>query len=181
MSSAAFKALAKTLISEGDAALLETVELEPQPLKQGDKSPSYANKALASGSGFIDGWREWERTLRLNVARHRAIKSNHEELILVEPPMFPIDAATAAVKAVIATESPLAGEILIDKARWNAIDVLQGFDYFGRDSIFAYLLKLILLERQEKFKTEEGFTEYKSLYASILGSAQSGTRVGEPK
>jgi hypothetical protein len=45
---------------------------------------------------------------------------------------------------------------------------------FDRSTIYAYLLKLMILERRASFKTEIGFTEYKSLYASILESAQSG-------
>jgi hypothetical protein len=168
MSSSAFKELAKSLLDETDAALMELIDLDPQPLKGGDEGPSYADNAPASGSDFIDRWREWERTLRLNLARHRSIKTKRDNSAPVEPPVFPADAAAAAVKAVVAVDSPLEGEILIDKARWNAIEVLQGGDYFGRNTIFAYLLKLILLERRASFKTDVGFAEYKSLYASIL-------------
>ena len=174
MSSLAFKELAKTLLDEGDAALMDLLDLDPQPLKAGEEGPSYADNAHASGSDFIDRWREWERTLRLNLARHRSIKTKRENSAPVEPPVFPADAAAAAVKAVVATESPLDGEILIDKARWNAIEVLQGGDYFDRNTIFAYFLKLVLLERRASFKTDAGFAEYKSLYASIL------ERVNEP-
>jgi hypothetical protein len=176
MSSGAFKDLAKSLLSEHDAALMDFITLDPQPLKSGEEEGvSYADNAAASGSDFIDRWREWERSLRLNLARHRSIKTRREGGAPVEPPIHPADAAAAAVKAVAATESPLEAEILIDKARWSAIDYLQGIDYFDRNTIFAYLLKLILLERRASFKAEEGFAEYKSLYASILD------RVGEPK
>ena len=174
MSSGAFRDLAKSLLIGQDAALLDLVDLDPQPLKAGDESAAYADNAPASGSDFIDRWREWERSLRLNMARHRAIKTKRENGAPVEPPIHPADAAAAAVKAVVATESPLDAEILIDKARWNAIEYLQGIDYFDRNTIYAYLLKLILLERRASFKTEEGFAEYKSLYASILDSAQGG-------
>ena len=179
MSSAAFKELAKSLLDESDAALMDLIDLDPQPLKSGEEGPSYADNSPASGSDFIDRWREWERTLRLNLARHRSIKTKRENSAPVEPPVFPSDAAAAAVKAVVAVESPLEGEILIDKARWNAIEVLQGGDYFSRNTIFAYLLKLILLERKASFKTDVGFAEYKSLYASILDRAHESA--GESK
>jgi hypothetical protein len=186
MSSAAFRDLAKSLLDGQDAALLDMVGLEPAPANSGE-GPAYADNAPASGSEFIDRWREWERGLRLNMARHRAIKTKRENGAPVEPPIHPADAAAAAVKAVVATESPLEAEILIDKARWNAIEYLQGIDFFDRNTIYAYLLKLILLERRASFKTEEGFAEYKSLYASILASAEKGglgeqaSPVGEPK
>jgi hypothetical protein len=100
----------------------------------------------------------------------------------VEPPAHPADAAVAAVKAAAAAESPLEAELLLDKARWDAIEVLQGINYFDRNTIYAYLLKLFLLERREAFQVEEGFTEYKSLYATILDSVRSGdSPVGEAK
>ena len=181
MSSAAFRDLAKSLLDDRDTALMDLIDLAPPPLTSAEASadaaaaPSYADNAPASGSDFIDRWREWERSLRLNMARHRAIKTKRENGAPVEPPIHPADAAAAAVKAVVATESPLDAEILIDKARWNAIEYLQGIDYFDRNTIYAYLLKLIILERRASFKTEEGFAEYKSLYATILDRAQ-----GEP-
>ena len=178
MSSAAFKELARSLIDEDDAALMDLIDLDPQPLKAGDEGPSYADNAPASGSDFIDHWREWERALRLNLARHRSIKTKRENASVVEPPAFPVDAAATASRAVASVDSPLEGEILIDKARWNAIEALQGNDYFDRNTIFAYLLKLMLLERRASFKTDVGFAEYKSLYASILDSVES---VGEFK
>jgi hypothetical protein len=182
MSSAAFRDLARPLLSGEDAALLDLVNLDPQPPGTGEEGVSYADNAPSCGSEFIDRWREWERSLRLNVARHRAIKTKRENGAPVEPPVFPADAAAVAVKAVVATESPLEAEILIDKARWAAIDVLQGIDYFDRSTIYAYLLKLMILERRASFKTEIGFAEYKSLYASILESAQSGVSpAGEHK
>jgi hypothetical protein len=179
MSSAAFKTLAKSLLDEEDSNLMECLYLDPDPYKSGDEGPSYAVNALSTGCGFIDDWREWERTLRLNIAKHRAIKIKRETGAPIEPPMFPADAVSTAVKAVVGTESPLDAEILIDRARWNAVEVLAGSDNFHRNAIFAYFLKLVLLERRESFNTEVGFAEYKSLYASILESEQHS--VGELK
>jgi hypothetical protein len=72
-------------------------------------------------------------------------------------------------------DSPLEAEIFLDKARWSALEQFQGIAYFNENTIYAYLLKLQLMERRLAFKTEEGFAEYKTLYASILENA------GEPK
>ena len=171
MSSAEFKLLAETLMDADDADLLEHLFLDPDP--------TYTEHGHSTGSRFIDGWREWERTLRLNMARHRSLKLKRENVAMEEPPAFPVDAAAAAVKAVVATESPLEGEILIDRARWRAIDILAGRDIFHRNAIYAYYLKLLILERRQSFNAELGFAEYKSLYASIIERAQHS--VGEPK
>ena len=159
MSPEAFRELAMSLLDEEDAALLDTLGPGLKP-----EDPS------SSGSEFIDKWREWERILRLNLVKHRAGKLKREAPAS-DPPALPSDAASAAAKAV--QESPLEGEIIIDKARWNAIDtLLEGSGPFDRDAVFAYMLKLIILNRQALFQTERGFSEYKSLYASIL--EQSG-------
>jgi len=178
MSPEAFKELARPLMSEEDAVLLDMVNLDPQPFGAG----SYTDKIPSSGSDFIDNWREWERVLRLNLAKHRVLKVKREGAITAEPPVIPADAVSAAFRAIAVTESPLEAETLLDKARWNAIDMLQGIDYFDCNTLLAYLLKLLILERSALFQTERGFSEYKSLYASILDGVQTGTSVaGESK
>jgi len=182
----AYKDLVRPMLSTEDAAFLDMVSLDPQPViaaLEGHRAGglTYAENAPACGSDFIDGWREWERTLRLNLARSRAIKAKREGTPTAEPPVVPADAATAATRA-LAEESPLEAEITLDKARWSAVDSLLGVTYFDRNVIFAYLLKLLILQRRASFQTETGFAEYKSLYAAILDGAQSGTsRVGESK
>ena len=195
MSSAAFRELCSTLVDPVDMKLLETLEIDPVPLKPvadgpmvslrkvmaEAEDPSYANYQAPSGCEFIDRWRDWERTLRLTLAKHRAIKAKREDAAPVEPPIFPADAVSVAVKAAVGTENPLEAEILINKARWGAIDISLSGDYFDRNTIFAYLLKLILLERHELFQVEAGFNEYNSLYSSILEKAQSDKPLGVSK
>jgi len=159
MTPEAFRELATPLLDGCDAALLDA-------LGSGLKPPSGAAAEVSSGSDFIDGWREWERILRLNLVKYRGAKLKREAPA-TEPPVLPSDAVSAASKA--AQESPLEGELTIDRARWHAIDtLLEGSGPFDRNVVFAYLLKLIILNRQALFQTERGFSEYKSLYASIL-------------
>ena len=183
MSSSAFKELAKTAIDSGDAQLLDSVSLDPGPLQPGDEG-TVADKIPTSGSAFIDNWRDWERTLRLHLAKQRAVKLKRESTsrVSVELPVFPADAVAAATKTISASESPLEVEILLDKARWSAIEEFQGTNHFSSNTVFAYFLKLLLLERRSLFKTEEGYDEYNSLYNSILEGVQSGiSPVGEYK
>ena len=181
MSSSEFKDLAESLMSEGDAALMRHLSLEPVPVFSKDEDPSTASVTGGSSTGckFIDDWQDWERTLRFSCAKRRAVKLNREKDIPADFSGTSLDAAGVALKVMTGTVSPLEGEIIIDKARWDAIEALAGSDYFDRNSIFAYFLKLLLLERRQSFDTEEGFTEYKTLYASIMESGQQS--VGEPK
>ena len=180
ISSEEFRAMAMPLLSDEDASLLDILGLDPQPHDSNIPGPSYAEQFTPSGSDFIDGWREWERALRLNLAKQRFSRLKRQgDTGLAEPPTSPVDAVATAAKAV--NETPYEGEITIDKARWSAIEALQGNDYFYRNTIFAYFLKLLILERYALFKTETGFSEYKLLYTSILESANTGASpTGEP-
>ena len=171
MSSDAFKALAESNLGEEDLVYLEDLSLDPCS-GQSKEGNAYAESAPSTGCDFLDGWREWERTLRLNLAKHRAIHLKRENVTNTEPPLMPQDAAGAAIKAVTGDGNALEGELLIDKARWNAIDSLAGIDMFDRNNVYAYFLKLLLLERREAFKTDKGFSEYQSLYAEIIESSQ---------
>jgi len=168
MSSEEFKALALSVLDENDSSFFNLISIDPDPEKA---EPSYKEATPATGCEFIDNWREWERTFRLNLAKQRAHHLKRE-LSSIEPPVMPADAALIASKAVSGDYSPLEAEFLIDKARWNAIVEIAGFEYFSLSHVLAYYLKLLLMERRASFNNEKGISEYKSLYASILGKAQ---------
>jgi hypothetical protein len=152
MRSSAFIDLCKTKLSSKDAKLLNWCALDL--VDEGNTNVP-----------FIDSWRSWERTLRLQLARFRKEKLKREGAS-IEPPEYPSD-AVAVAKAAVNIESPLEAELFLDEARWRAIEAFQGVDYFNENVIYAYLLKLRLLERKALFKAEEGFNEYKTLYAAI--------------
>jgi hypothetical protein len=179
MTSSAFRELARGQLDAEDGALLTALSLDPQlPGPSGrpapSEGPSYAVIPPATGCDFVDRWRDWERALRLNLARLRASRIKREGGAPVDPPVVPADAANAAQQALALSESPLEAEMLLDKARWSAIEQIQGIAYFDRNTIYAYLLKLLIMERYASFKAETGFAEYKSLYASILENAGAG-------
>ena len=178
MSSEEFKELAVALLQKCDADIISNISNIIK--SSGDaEEPAFNEKAPSTGNFFMDKWLDWERTLRQNIARERAIKLKRRDAAKLEPPVFPADAAQAAIKVAIGDGSPLDKEIMLDKVRWNAVESLAGNDYFHRNSVFAYYLKLLLLERKLSFNAEKGFAEYKSLYASIVKSAQ--TSLGDTK
>jgi hypothetical protein len=161
MSSAHFRELAKQALSPGDGALLDLFTL----------NPFGAPKNGAASCPFLDQWREYEKSLRLNLAKYRGAKIKRE--LPADVPDYPADAAAAA-KAAAAMDSPLEAELFLDESRWRAVDLFQGLNYFDRNTVYAYLLKLLLLERRACFRTEEGFAEYKGLYAAVMEAAGSG-------
>jgi hypothetical protein len=170
VSSAAFREDCINFLNAEDRAQLDSCTFDI-PASLPSSLPPLPGESSPPSSEFIKAWREWERSLRLNLVRYRSQRLKRETQ--GNAPDYPIDAVEAA-KAATAQDSPLEAEIILDKARWNAIERLRGLDNFGSEMIFAYLLKLVLMERRMSFKTEEGFMEYKTLYASIAGSAENG-------
>jgi hypothetical protein len=192
MSSAAFRELARTSLESADAVWLDACAFGGAGAAAGASPAAGAVAATGAAVGaeqsdmpeFFRRWKEWEEVLRLNLARARAAKARRELALTV--PDYPADAAAAA-KTAAAMDSPLEAEIFLDQARWKALEEFQGIDYFSRNTIYAYLLKLLLLERRACFKLEEGRAQYKGLYASVMEAAGSGfhgaqgASSGEPK
>jgi hypothetical protein len=170
MGSGEFRELCAGLMTPSDAALLDRCVLSPSP----ESFPE------PTASALIDSWLAWERALRLHLAKARAGRLKRDASQLPEAPADPLDAAALA-KNVLAIESPLEAEQALDRARWTAIESFQGFDYFGRDTAYAYLLKLLILERKALFRVDEGFAEYKAIYASVMEAAPTSIASGEPK
>ena len=170
MSSKKFKELANSQLSREDSSFLKHLSLDidgyADPELNGADTANFEN-IKTTGCEFVDKWKEWERTLRLNLARYRSLKL-YPNAEAIDPPVVPDDAYTAAAIAFTQDGSPLDGEILIDKARWHAIDLMTGQDYFHENNVYAYYLKLLILERRELLNAEKGFAEYKSLYAQIF-------------
>jgi len=174
MSSEEYKELASSLLSKKDINMFKHLSLDPQHyIYNFDTDPEAPKKIPLTGCKFIDNWREWERTLRLNLVRNRAIKLNRDigdVSNLSSPPISPKEAYVAASTAVSMEGNPLEREVFLDKARWAAIDTLTSYDNFNQNNVFAYYLKLLLLERRQAFNAEIGFAEYKSIYSEIIQS-----------
>jgi len=196
MSSEVFKELASSLLNKNDAALLNylSLQLDDRDMIDNEK---VINKKFTTGCEFIDNWRDWERTLRLNLARYRYLELINdknpndfqkdtktdgsqdgkddlyffENLETLTVPVLPADAYNAASVVFTQDGSPLDGEIMIDKARWTAIDLMADNEYFDRSNVYAYFLKLLILERRQLFEVEKGFSEYKAIYSQIINSS----------
>jgi hypothetical protein len=163
-SSGAFREECAAHLAPGDAALLQYCTY--------NVAVAMGN-AQATGSAFIDALLARERTLLLNLAHLRAARLKRQ--LPGEPPRDASD-AEAAAKAAFEMGDPLEAEVFLDRGRWDAIDALAGIDLFSVNMVYAYLLKLQLLERRQRFDTEKGFAGYKGLYDTILDeyNASSG-------
>jgi hypothetical protein len=153
-----FREQCNSMLSQADAALLQFCCYNPKLAIE---------TVQPTGSIFIDLLMSRERTLNLNLAALRAAKQKRPSL--GEPP-HDVPRAEAVAKAAFEMDDPLEAEIYIDKSRWGALEDMVGIDYFGVNNVYAYLLKLQLLERRQRFDTEKGFAEYRKLYDSIVNA-----------
>jgi len=161
MSTEEFKVMCSTNLSPGHAALLQYCRYDPKLA---------VDTTDSTGSPFIDLLMLRERVLNLNLVALRAAKLNR--LSPGEPP-HDVPRAEAVAKAAFEIEDPFEAELYIDRARWGALDEMVGIDYFGVDNIYAYLLKLGLLERRQRFDVEKGFAQYRELYSKIVNAIPS--------
>jgi hypothetical protein len=149
------------LLHPEDAALLKYCYYDPKLAVETVKP---------TGSDFIDLLMLRERVLILNLAFIRAAKLKRPS---PGDPPHDVPRAEARGKAAFEMDDPLEATIYIDQGRWGALDDMTGLNLFGVNNIFAYLLKLQLLERRQRFDAETGAGNYKELYNSILNEYNS--------
>ncbi len=67
------------------------------------------------------------------------------------------DARAADVAArAMALDDPLERELLLDRHRWELLDAVAAFPAFGVQAVFAYALKLRLVEKWSAMSEDAG-------------------------
>jgi len=161
MSSEEFREQCNDLLHPSDAALLRYCSYDTKLAVETVQS---------TGSDFIDLFMARERTLNMNMAYLRAARMKRPS---PGDPPHDVPRAEMVAKAACEMSDPLEAELYIDESRWGALDAMVGIDYFGVNTIFAYLLKLQLLERRQYFDAERGSAGYRERYDSILNEYNS--------
>ena len=153
LNSESFREVASRFISAKEKAILEGLSLVP---------PMELN---ATGSAFLDVWYEKERNLRCALAQIRAQKMKKDTMPL--PPGCTADIISAA-RTAVGMDSPLSAEQFLYDYRLRLLDDLRPLDAFSIDSVYAYGIRLMLVERMRKFEVENGKTSYHKIYDEIL-------------
>lgn len=118
-----------------------------------------------SSSALIEKWNEFERSLRLVLAKLRADKmGKHFD---TETESFPAG-LLQAVHTAIDIESPMEAEKFLNRCRLEFLETLRPMDSFSEEFVFYYCLKLKLLERIRKFDLQSGENAYRKIYDSIM-------------
>ena len=154
LTSEAFIELCSRFLSEDEKLVLRNLSLVPP------------KEASSTGSAFLDTWYEKERYLRFALAQIRAQKMKKDAVSL--PAGSTADIIQIA-RTAVGMDSPLSAEQFLYEYRIKLIDDLRPINGFSIDAIYAYGIKLMLVERMRKFDTENGKTSYHKIYDTILG------------
>ena len=148
-----FRELAGRFISEDEKVILNGLSLVP------------SQELTSTGSVFLDTWYEKERNLRCALAQIRAQKLKKDSIPL--PSGCTADIVNVA-RTAVGMDSPLSAEQFLYEYRLRLIDEIYPMDNFSIDAVYAYGLRLMLIERMRKFEVENGKTSYHKIYDNIL-------------
>lgn len=153
LSSSAFKELCSRFLSEDEKLQVQGLSLVPPKEKS------------STGSVFLDTWYEKERSLRYALAQIRAQKMKKDASVL--PGGVTADIIQAA-RTAVGMDSPLSAEQFLFDYRIRLLDEIRPLDSFSVDAVYAYGIKLLLVERMKKFDADIGKTSYHKIYDNIL-------------
>ncbi len=125
---------------------------------------------VSAGSDFLSRYFRWESALRNELARLRAgrMQKSAERFLRQAAPEG--DAQKTA-QAAFQSGDPLQGELVIERDRWAFIESLAANHYFDLEFLLAYSLLVQVLERKARFNAEKGQEGYRTVYRSVLETA----------
>ena len=171
MTSEEFLRRAEIHLEPADLAILERTRLLSAP-----------DLPAPTGSALLDRYYAWERTLRNEFVSARAHRLGKNPEKWIRPAGKYDDAAHDArsiLHAVADSSTPLDVEAALEAVRWALIDRLKGRTVFDFDSIVAYRLQLLILERLAALTAERGEARFLPIYAELLASARTSEQSGD--
>ena len=158
-----FGGLARRFLPAADADFLDRIRLVP-PADEEER------REAAAGSTVLSRFYDWETELRNEWTRLRAPKLSREAAADLRPGA-PDYSARAAARAALSAASPLEGEILLERGRWDRIDALKTGHLFDLETLVAYSLQLLILHRKSAFVPDRGARAFEGLRRTLLDSA----------
>lgn len=114
----------------------------------------------------IAAWQNWERSLRNELVKMRAVKTEMDS----EKYLREGDASTGvfdAAREAFGAANPKIGEQILDSARWRYLDELENSHNYDFTKLIVYYLKLQITERKRIMTDHNGENKYKEIYNGI--------------
>ncbi len=170
MSYSEFVERAGRYLSSKDAAAIEQACLQ---VPSDGKTPG-----STAAVPLLAHYYRWERALRNELVLLRSQRLHKSAELYLKPGDVEWDALRSA-QAAFASDNPLEGEMLLERDRWSLIDRLSTNHFFDMDYLAAYALKLQSLARRHRFEPGTGEEGYKTVYRSVLDSADYRNQSGD--
>jgi hypothetical protein len=134
----------------------------------------------ARGSTLLTRYFQWDASVRNELVRLRSQRLQKPADRHLKPGLPEWEGIKTAQAAFMA-DDPLQGELLIERDRWAIIEILAANHFFDMEYLVAYALKLQALERRQRFRTELGEEGYRTVYRSVLDTADYRDESGETR
>lgn len=147
------------------------LEFAEDTLKAGDYQillKSRLGSTEPTGFVFADRILAWETELRLELAKARLQKLQHDSPCL--PESNGRDVLLEKARTAIAMDSPLEAECFLHQLRWNFIEEMGVSHFFDLEALVVYYFKLQIALRQEKFQKELGQEVFAKTYEAVTES-----------
>lgn len=147
-----FLDICKDFILEEELNLLKNLKsLEIQDLR-------------VKGAKTLKRWLDFEYSLRNELVRQRALRKHIDSNKYVKDwDVFDFDVQSIALVS-IRNPSLIEAELILDMARWNKLEEISFGHFFDIDFLVVYGLKLLILERWERFKKVEKSKIFEELF-----------------
>lgn len=138
-----------------------------------------APQAVACATPAERAWRVYERGLRNVLVRARGARRAIDAGQYIRTDYLLHDETERAGLEELAREatsapSPLTGEDLLNRARWDELESLTAGHSFDVEHVVLYYLKLQLLERRGKFTRDQGEPAFQLATESIMNDYYEG-------
>ncbi|MDI6759095.1 MAG: DUF2764 family protein [Candidatus Omnitrophota bacterium] len=100
-------------------------------------------------------WLYFNTSLKNELVKLRAIRKKIDPLKYLRPDTYSDSSIYHTALAAQRNPSPLEGERLLDRQRWQFLDELAIGHYFDLTILIIYALKLLILERWERINTAD--------------------------
>jgi hypothetical protein len=155
--SAAWLDLCREHVSQGDHSLLARITFHDLRTRPGDPE-------------IWEDYSSWETALRNELAVQRAQKLGLSPDPFLRRARFH-SGLPVVVKDILAAGTPMAVETELDHRRWSRLDELEAGTQFDVGRLVVYRLKLLLLERRNRFRPETGREAFVQEYTRVLDTA----------
>ncbi|MBI4706792.1 MAG: DUF2764 family protein [Candidatus Omnitrophica bacterium] len=115
---------------------------------------------------LIERWQSFDTSLRNELVKLRAARKKVDPHKYLRPDGVISSVLAHVVSSAQRSHSPLEGEKILDREKWNFLDELSFGHYFDFEVLVIYGYRLLILERWEKIRQQDAGKNIEGLLIS---------------